>query len=146
MKLNSLRKKKKLILTLNYRLEKKKEKRHGRLLIRSSFSVSPSPTFLSHHSISTLIPRHFSKSECNQPTMTSSESNAADHVVELIVHDASQPPPPPPPSSSDDSRDNVDAQIAPLLSHTDRPKINIFTASYPRRKPRVFFISFHFYY
>ncbi|CAK8566918.1 unnamed protein product [Lathyrus sativus] len=67
--------------------------------------------------------------------MTSSESNAADHVVELIVHDASQPPPPPP-SSSDDSRDNVNAQIAPLLSHTDRPKINIFTASYPRRKPR----------
>ncbi|CAI8597796.1 unnamed protein product [Vicia faba] len=68
--------------------------------------------------------------------MTSSESNGGDHVVELIVHDASQPPPPPPPTSSDDSRDNVDAQIAPLLSHTDRPKINIFTASYPRRKPR----------
>ncbi|XP_058787274.1 uncharacterized protein LOC131661684 [Vicia villosa] len=67
--------------------------------------------------------------------MTSSESNATDHVLELIVHDASQPPPPPP-SSSDDSRDNVDTQIAPLLSHTDRPKINIFTASYPRRKPR----------
>ncbi|KAL5076226.1 hypothetical protein RYX36_015210 [Vicia faba] len=68
--------------------------------------------------------------------MTSSESNGGEHVVELIVHDASQPPPPPPPTSSDDSRDNVDAQIAPLLSHTDRPKINIFTASYPRRKPR----------
>jgi hypothetical protein len=74
-------------------------------------------------------------------TTASSESKpATDHVVELIVRDASQPPPPP--SSSDDSVDNVKDQIAPLLSRTDRPKINIFTASYPRRKPRVLFISF----
>jgi len=71
-------------------------------------------------------------------TMASPESNGSDHVVELIVRDIPQPPPLPSSSSSDDSRDNVHDQIAPLLSHTDRPKINIFTASYPRRKqPRV---------
>jgi len=69
--------------------------------------------------------------------MASPESNGTDHVVELIVRDIPQPPPLPS-SSCDDSRDNAHDQIAPLLSHTDRPKINIFTASYPRRKqPRV---------
>lgn len=60
---------------------------------------------------------------------TSSESNeVSDHVVELIVRDASTP-------SADPDADEKD-QIAPLLSHPERPKINIFTASYPRRKPR----------
>ncbi|KAL2340357.1 hypothetical protein Fmac_008297 [Flemingia macrophylla] len=59
----------------------------------------------------------------------SSESNeASDHVVELIVRDASA-------SSSDADADEKD-QIAPLLSLPERPKINIFTAPYPRRKPR----------
>lgn len=76
------------------------------------------------------------------------ESNDADHVVELIVRDASPTPPPPPPqppsSSSADDLDPSDDQIAPLLSHPERPKINIFTASYPRRKPRVFFYLFLF--
>ncbi|XP_073225426.1 uncharacterized protein [Cicer arietinum] len=71
-------------------------------------------------------------------TMAFSESNGPDHVVELIVRDIPPPPPPPPPpSSSDDSRDNVNDPNAPLLSRTQRPKINIFTASYPRRKPRA---------
>ncbi|KAK7333943.1 hypothetical protein VNO80_30724 [Phaseolus coccineus] len=61
----------------------------------------------------------------------SSESNdASDHVVELIVRDVSAP------SSADAEADSEDKdQIAPLLSQ-ERPKINIFTASYPRTKPR----------
>ncbi|TKY49972.1 membrane protein [Spatholobus suberectus] len=61
----------------------------------------------------------------------SSESNdASDQVIELIVRDASAP-------SSDAEADADDKdQIAPLLSNPERPKINIFTASYPRRKPR----------
>ncbi|XP_057431649.1 uncharacterized protein LOC130724442 isoform X1 [Lotus japonicus] len=67
--------------------------------------------------------------------MASPESNVADHVVELIVRDASSSLLPPPPSSGD-TDDAGDDQIAPLLSHPERPKINIFTASYPRRKPR----------
>ncbi|KAL9276626.1 hypothetical protein ACSQ67_025830 [Phaseolus vulgaris] len=67
---------------------------------------------------------------------TSSESNeASDHVVELIVRDVSAP------SSADAEADSEEKdQIAPLLSQ-ERPKINIFTASYPRTKPRV--LSFH---
>ncbi|KAJ1401464.1 EamA domain, partial [Sesbania bispinosa] len=66
--------------------------------------------------------------------MASPESNNADHVVELIVRDASSSPSLPP--SSDETDDAGHDQIAPLLSHPERPKINIFTASYPRRKPR----------
>ena len=69
-------------------------------------------------------------------TMATAESNDADHVVELIVRDAS------PPSPAEDSDDAGKDQIAPLLSHPERPKVNIFTASYPRRKPRVIFFSF----
>ncbi|XP_061337759.1 uncharacterized protein LOC133284698 [Gastrolobium bilobum] len=61
--------------------------------------------------------------------MASPESNGVDHVVELIGCDASSP-------SHGDSDDVGNDQIAPLLSLTERPKINIFTASYPRRKPR----------
>ncbi|KAK7401258.1 hypothetical protein VNO78_12598 [Psophocarpus tetragonolobus] len=59
---------------------------------------------------------------------TPSESNdASSQVVELVVHDPS------PPSSADsDEKD----QIAPLLSDPERPKINIFTASYPRIRPK----------
>ncbi|EXC33241.1 hypothetical protein L484_011218 [Morus notabilis] len=30
-----------------------------------------------------------------------------------------------------------DEEISPLLSQVERPKINIFTVSYPRRKPRT---------
>lgn len=46
-----------------------------------------------------------------------------DHVVELVVHDT------PPPSS--------EAEIIPLLNPVQKPKINIFTISYPRTKTRV---------
>ncbi|KAK7304956.1 hypothetical protein VNO77_42852 [Canavalia gladiata] len=73
----------------------------------------------------------------------SSESNdieSSDHVVELIVRDAS----PPSSAATDDADGDGDGdadvddkdQILPLLSHPERPRINIFTASYPRRKPR----------
>ncbi|WVY94525.1 hypothetical protein V8G54_033613 [Vigna mungo] len=61
-------------------------------------------------------------------TATSESKDASDHVVELIVRDASAP-------SSDESDSEDKDQIAPLLSQ-ERPKINIFTASYPRTKPR----------
>ncbi|XP_047178130.1 uncharacterized protein LOC124845127 isoform X2 [Vigna umbellata] len=62
-------------------------------------------------------------------TATSESKDASDHVVELIVRDASA-------LSSDAEADSEDKdQIAPLLSQ-ERPKINIFTASYPRTKPR----------
>ncbi|KAG2394493.1 uncharacterized protein HKW66_Vig0181290 [Vigna angularis] len=62
-------------------------------------------------------------------TATSESKDASDHVVELIVRDASAP-------FSDAEADSEDKdQIAPLLSQ-ERPKINIFTVSYPRTKPR----------
>ena len=62
--------------------------------------------------------------------MASSESGAGDGVVELIVREASALVP---------ELDGGEAseEISPLLSQVERPKINIFTASYPRRKPRV---------
>lgn len=54
-----------------------------------------------------------------------------DHAVELIVRDAS--------SSEDDAAAAVvvSEEITPLLNQGEKPKINIFTVSYPRRKPRV---------
>lgn len=68
-------------------------------------------------------------------TASSESNNASDHVVELIVRDVSAP-------SSDAEADSDDKdQIAPLLS-PERPKINIFTASYPRTKPRVLSLSY----
>ena len=51
-----------------------------------------------------------------------------DHVVELVVHDT--PPSSSPPLSSE-------AEIIPLLNPVQKPKINIFTISYPRTKTRV---------
>lgn len=103
--------------------------------VPSKFSFHPvvAATFHQQPSI-----RRRSDSNLNAPTtaMASPESNVADHVVELIVRDASSSLLPPPPSSGD-TDDAGDDQIAPLLSHPERPKINIFTASYPRRKPRV---------
>ncbi|KAK7860562.1 putative membrane protein [Quercus suber] len=50
-----------------------------------------------------------------------------DHVVELVVHDT---PPSPSPSPSSE------AEIIPLLNPVQKPKINIFTISYPRTKTR----------
>lgn len=60
--------------------------------------------------------------------MASAESNHVDHVVELMERDPS--------ASSGDAEE----QTTPLLIQAEVPKINIFTASYPRRKPRVIFI------
>ncbi|XP_050247924.1 uncharacterized protein LOC126695283 [Quercus robur] len=51
-----------------------------------------------------------------------------DHVVELVVHDTPPSPAPPPPSS--------EVEIIPLLNPVQKPKINIFTISYPRTKTR----------
>lgn len=48
-----------------------------------------------------------------------------DHVVELVVHDTSPSPSPSP------------EEIIPLLNPAQKPKINIFTISYPRTKTRV---------
>lgn len=52
----------------------------------------------------------------------------ADHLVELIVRDE--------PSSMPDGAP-ISEEDAPLLTQIEKPKINIFTISYPRRKPMV---------
>jgi hypothetical protein len=54
-----------------------------------------------------------------------------DDAVELIVRDAS--------ASEDDAAAAVvvSDEIIPLLNQGEKPKINIFTVSYPRGKPRV---------
>ncbi|KAL0001614.1 hypothetical protein SO802_015395 [Lithocarpus litseifolius] len=52
-----------------------------------------------------------------------------DHEVELVVHDTPPSPSPSPPPSSE-------AEIIPLLNPVQKPKINIFTISYPRTKTR----------
>ncbi|XP_054799238.1 uncharacterized protein LOC129303750 [Prosopis cineraria] len=59
--------------------------------------------------------------------MASAESNHVDHVVELMERD---------PSASPGDAEEVSEQITPLLIQAELPKINIFTASYPRKKPR----------
>ncbi|KAI4305753.1 hypothetical protein L6164_029100 [Bauhinia variegata] len=61
--------------------------------------------------------------------MASAESNDGDHVVELIVRD-------PDTSSAAAVADSASDEIAPLLTQAEKPKINIFTVSYPRRRPR----------
>ncbi|KAL4620043.1 hypothetical protein ACB092_06G125500 [Castanea dentata] len=53
-----------------------------------------------------------------------------DHVVELVVHDTS-------PSPSPSLSPSPEAEIIPLLNPVQKPKINIFTISYPRTKTRV---------
>lgn len=55
---------------------------------------------------------------------------ATDNLVELIVRDE-------PPSMADGGP--ILEEIAPLLTQAEKPKINIFTISYPRRKPMVKF-------
>ncbi|CAN6554260.1 unnamed protein product [Malus baccata var. baccata] len=55
---------------------------------------------------------------------SSAETSDGEHKVELIVHD---------PSASGDGGDVAVAdEIAPLLTQPEKPKINIFTFSYPR--------------
>lgn len=51
-----------------------------------------------------------------------------DHTVELIARDV---------SASEADAVGVLEEIAPLLTQVEKPKINIFTISYPRRKPGV---------
>ncbi|GMN53777.1 hypothetical protein TIFTF001_022907 [Ficus carica] len=59
--------------------------------------------------------------------MATPENGGDDHVVELSVREV---------SPSEIHAGEVSDEISPLLSQSERPKINIFTASYPRRKPR----------
>ncbi|KAM1545180.1 hypothetical protein ACFX15_044903 [Malus domestica] len=55
---------------------------------------------------------------------SSAETSDGEHEVELIVHDPS--------ASGDDGGEAVADEIAPLLTQPEKPKINIFTLSYPR--------------
>ncbi|XP_068336932.1 uncharacterized protein [Pyrus communis] len=55
---------------------------------------------------------------------SSADTSDGEHEVELIVHDPS--------ASGDDGGVAVADEIAPLLTQPERPKINIFTLSYPR--------------
>lgn len=60
----------------------------------------------------------------------SADTNGRDHTVELIVLDNSE--------SAADAGSAVSAseEIRPLLTQSERPKINIFSVSHSRRKPR----------
>ncbi|KGN47960.1 uncharacterized membrane protein YMR253C isoform X2 [Cucumis sativus] len=58
--------------------------------------------------------------------MDSDMNSGVDHLVELIVREE-------PPSIADDVP--ISEEIAPLLTQIEKPKINIFTISYPRRTP-----------
>ena len=60
--------------------------------------------------------------------MDSDMNSGVDHLVELIVREE-------PPSIADDVP--ISEEIAPLLTQIEKPKINIFTISYPRRTPMV---------
>ncbi|KAL5573437.1 hypothetical protein UlMin_023034 [Ulmus minor] len=61
--------------------------------------------------------------------MASVENAGDDHVVELVVRNA---------SATGDEVDEALDEIRPLLTQVDKPKpkINIFTVSYPRKKSR----------
>lgn len=62
---------------------------------------------------------------------TSTETSDGDKAtVELIVCDSSP--------SAADGGGTASGEIAPLLTQSEKPKINIFSVSYPRRKPRVY--------
>lgn len=65
--------------------------------------------------------------------MASLENGGDDHVLELSVREVS--------ALEIDAGGEVPEEISPLLSQAERPKINIFTVSYPRRKPRVRIIA-----
>ncbi|XP_044503180.1 uncharacterized protein LOC123223842 isoform X4 [Mangifera indica] len=63
------------------------------------------------------------------PMSSSTETRNGDQaVVELIVCDASP--------SSIDAEVTASEEITPLLIQSEKPKINIFSVSYSRRKPR----------
>ncbi|XP_041003055.1 uncharacterized protein LOC121248607 isoform X2 [Juglans microcarpa x Juglans regia] len=62
--------------------------------------------------------------------MASAEAGDRDHaVVELIVRDETA-------SEADAAAAVVSEEITPLLNQVEKPKINIFSVSNPRRKPR----------
>ncbi|KAJ9176861.1 hypothetical protein P3X46_012131 [Hevea brasiliensis] len=63
------------------------------------------------------------------------EISDGDHAVELIVRDASASSPD---GSADDGAGGGSGseEMAPLLNQAEKPKINIFSVSYSRRKPR----------
>lgn len=63
--------------------------------------------------------------------MASAEVNGIDRAqtVELVVCDETAAP-----HGGDGA---VSQEITPLLAPSEKPKINIFTVSYPRRKSRV---------
>ncbi|XP_062106035.1 uncharacterized protein LOC133817508 [Humulus lupulus] len=61
--------------------------------------------------------------------MATTENGGGDHVVELSVRERSA-------SETDAGVASELEEISPLLIQTERPKINIFTISYPRKKPR----------
>lgn len=72
------------------------------------------------------------------PMSSSTETRNGDQaVVELIVCDASP--------SSIDADVTASEEITPLLIQSEKPKINIFSVSYSRRKPRVLFSFFFFF-
>ena len=61
----------------------------------------------------------------------SADTNGGDHTVELIVLGDSE-------SAADGgSAASASEEITPLLTQSERPKINIFSVSHSRRKPRV---------
>lgn len=65
---------------------------------------------------------------------SSAETSDGENELELIVRDA---------SGSDDGSLAATDEIAPLLTPPEKPKINIFTVSYPRKAPRVRFPHFN---
>ncbi|KAJ0052929.1 hypothetical protein Pint_01967 [Pistacia integerrima] len=65
---------------------------------------------------------------CETMSSSTETSNGDQAVVELIVCDASR--------SSADAEVTASEEITPLLIQSEKPKINIFSVSYSRRKPR----------
>ncbi|XP_031279450.1 uncharacterized protein LOC116137892 isoform X4 [Pistacia vera] len=65
---------------------------------------------------------------CETMSSSTETSNGDQAVVELIVCDASP--------SSVDAEVTASEEITPLLIQSEKPKINIFSVSYSRRKPR----------
>lgn len=69
--------------------------------------------------------------------MSSAEPGGGDRSVELIACEV----PAPAAAGTEGSGVGVSEEITPLLTQPGKPKINIFTISYPRRRPRVRFRS-----
>lgn len=66
-----------------------------------------------------------------------------DVVVEMMIASEMNPPPA---AEGSAAAAEIQDEIRPLLSQSDKPKINIFSISYPRKKqPRVEIIYLYFY-